>query len=585
MAEKAPFSEVISLFYHAIHLDTATSCYILLIPFIFLFSNSFIQKKWIDYGNLSYTFLIILLYTLINTGEIGVYSEWKTKLDYKALAYLRHPQEVADTASTFVTILLVIILALQTGISFYAYKRWFYPMFKPFKTAMLWKLVFFVIFPPLLFLGLRGGVQQIPINQAESYYSKHNILNLIAVNSGFNLYKSYLENKDFMKENPFGFFSLAQAKATVNQLHDVEKDTTISILKIPHPNIVLILLESWSGDLIESLGGEPGITPQFRELEKQGLLFTNLYSSGNRSQQAMAAVFGGFPSIPVTAITHNSNKFIKLPSLSKELNKAGYNTSYYFGGQLIYGELRAYIMFNEFKRIIEGKDFDPSIPQGKLGVHDQYLFARQLNDLKNEKEPFFSAEFTLSSHSPYDQPMDKVLTWGGDENQFINSAYYTDKCLGDYFREARKQKWYKNTLFILVADHSHNSYRNWGVNTPPYRKIPLMFYGDALKDEFKGKQIKRISSQTDLACTLLKQLNLDASSFTWSKNLFNPYTPEFAYFEINVGCGWIRPDGQFVYQNTTKSFDQNTFPPGLKETRTKEGKSYLQVLFQQFMDY
>ena len=112
-----------------------------------------------------------------------------------------------------------------------------------------------------------------------------------------------------------------------------------------------------------------------------------------------------------------------------------------------------------------------------------------------------------------------------------------------------------------------------------------MFYGDALKDEFKGKQIKRISSQTDLACTLLKQLNLDASSFTWSKNLFNPYTPEFAYFEINVGCGWIRPDGQFVYQNTTKSFDQNTFPPGLKETRTKEGKSYLQVLFQQFMDY
>jgi hypothetical protein len=638
-AEQAPLTEVLSLFFHALRLDIATACYILVIPFFLQVASLFTKEKLVSTLNYTYTLLIIIIFSLIVTGEIGVYAEWKTKLDYKALLYLKHPGEVAQSTPIAQTILLIFLLITQVLLATFAYKRWFWrqgagswsekreagskgqeagskrqeagskgqeagskrqeaggrrqhasrhplPATRhPLPASRLLLPATCLLIPALLFLGIRGGIQQIPISQSESYYSKHNILNIIAVNAGFNLYKSYIQNRDFMKENPFAFYPLKEAQERVKQLHAVEKDTTVSILRVAKPNIVLLLLESWSGDLIQSLGGEAGITPQFRELEKDGLLFTNLYASGNRSQQAMAAVFGGFPSIPVTAITHNSNKFIKLPSLSKELNKAGYHTSYYFGGQLIYGELRAYIMFNEFNRIVEGKDFDASLPRGALGVHDQYLFTRQLSDLNKEKQPFFSAAFTLSSHSPYDEPMEKVLHWGGSENDFINSAYYTDKCLGDFFREARKQPWYANTLFVLVADHSHNSYRNWGVNTPPYRKIPLLLYGEALKEKYRGKQIARVSSQTDIATTLLKQLNLSAENFQWSKDLFNPYTPEFAYFEINVGCGWIRPDGQFVYQNTTQSFDQNTFPAPVKEERVKEGKSYLQVLFQQFMDY
>lgn len=574
-----------TLFWHALHLDIATACYLLVVPFFILFIQLLLQKGWPDKLILGFHAILVVVYSMIVVGETSVYAEWKNKLDYKALYYLNHPSEIAHSAQTGNLILLLSILLIMIAIGIWSFHRFFYLRFKPHKSRWLYAGVFLLISAPLLMLGIRGGLQAIPVNQAESYFSDHPIVNHVAVNSGYNLYESYLQSQSYLTANPFQFYPVEEAKATMRQLHAVKKDTTVSILKNIRPNIVLIILESFSADLIQSLGGEPGITPQFHELEKNGILFTNLYSSGNRSQQGMASIFSGFPSIPVTAITQHYNKFTKLPYLNAVLKKQGYRTSYYYGGQLIYGGLRAYMLYNNFDRVMEGKDFDSRIPRGDLGIHDEYSLQQQLSDLNKEKQPFFSALFTLSSHSPYDEPMGKMISWGGNEQSFLNSAYYTDRSLGEYFTKAKKEPWYSNTLFIFVADHSHNTYRNWGVNRPQYRKIPLLLYGDVIKDEYKGKKISRISSQTDIVTTLLKQMNLDASAFPWSRNLFNPYTPEFAYYEINIGCGWIRPEGHFVFDKTTGTYLELELPDSVKDKTIKEGKSYLQTVFQQFMDY
>ncbi|MHC1707558.1 MAG: LTA synthase family protein [Bacteroidales bacterium] len=583
--DKVPLSEIFAIFFYAFRLDLSTICYLSVIPFFLLIVQSRFSRSWLDLTQRIYTIIALLVLSLITVGEIGVYSEWKSKLDYKSLHYLNHPEEMAQSTSAWNFILLMILTAALVSLSVFLFNRFFYKDFRGEKTSWISSLLAFVIFPAFLFLGIRGGIQEIPINQAQSYFSKNSITNLVAVNPAYNLFYSVLQSTYFQEENPFLFYPLDDAQNIVKQLHVVEKDTTISILNTPRPNIVMLIMESWSADLIESLGGEPGITPEFRKLEKEGILFTELYSSGNRSQQGMASIFGGFPSLPITAISNHFNKFVKLPSLVKELNKAGYKSSFYFGGQLIYGGLRAYIIFNDFHKIMEEKDFESGIPRGRLGIHDQYTLDKLLTELDKEKEPFFSSLFTVSTHSPYDQPMKPVLTWGGKDNQYLNSAYYTDKCLGDFFAKAKKKPWYDNTLFIIVADHSHNTYRNHWLNTPGYRKIPMLLCGDALKKEWKGKQLSRVSSQTDIAGSLLPQLGLNAGAFTWSKNLFNPYTPEFAYFEVQIGCGWIRPEGWFAWDHTGQQFEQNTFPEAVKNQRIREGKSYLEVLFQQFMDY
>ena len=122
--------------------------------------------------------------------------------------------------------------------------------------------------------------------------------------------------------------------------------------------------------------------------------------------------------------------------------------------------------------------------------------------------------------------------------------------------------------------------------TPNYHKIPLMFYGEVIKSEFRGMKIPRVSNQSDLASTLMHQLNLDASDFPWSRNLFNPYSPEFAYFSFEEGLGWIRPPaGHFAYDARVNHFNEISIPESMQDSIIKEGKSYLQVLFGQYMSY
>ena len=573
-------------FWHAIPLDISTAGYILVFPFVILLLQAFIRSRWFNYINLTYTFLLLLIYVLITVGELGIYEEWKTKLQFKALNYLSHPDEVYNTADTTTFFILLFIMIAEITAFFWAYKRWFYTKIEFPTRSLIASTLFFLTGSSLLFLGIRGGVDAIPINQSKSYFSNHNFINLASVNSGYSILFSTMENFKFRKDNPFAFYDLEFAKKRVAELHSVKSDSTTNILKTDRPNIVILILESWSADLIESLGGKPGITPEFRKLEKDGLLFTDLYVSGNRSEQSMTSIFAGFPSTPITAISHSLEKIVGLPSFTKILKSEGYSTSYYFGGQLMWGGIHSFISVNGFEKIKEISDFD-NLPRGKLGIHDEFIFDEQLKDLRKESQPFLSVVFTLSTHSPYDQPMEDVIFWADNKgiNGYLNSAYYTDRCLAEYFSKAKEQPWYDNTLFVLIADHSHETYNHWPVHKKEYRKVPMLFYGNVIKDEFKGQQISRLSSQTDIPVTLLAQLGLPTEELTWSRNLFNPATPDFVFYESTDGVGWITPKGYFVYSNTTKDFMELEIEEQYRDSIIIDGKSYLQVLFQEFMDY
>ncbi len=583
--EGVNIQEVFASYWHALHLDFATTCYFMFFPLLLILVQTVYQHRILGKINRVYTFFALLLYSLLVSVELGIYPEWKTKLPFKAFTYLSNPTEVYDTVSTSMFFSLIGIFVALLTVSYYAYNKWFYTEVPGYRRNYLFSAAMILITPVMLFIGARGGVQQIPINQSESYYSLHNIMNIAAVNSGFNLFISAIENYKNIGKNPYAFFSQEEAARTVNHILKTERDSTTYVLTTKRPNVVLLILESWSADLIESLGGEPGITPEFHELEKEGILFTSLWATGPRSEQAMGSIFCGFPAHPISSVTVQPEKFSKLTTITHKFNELGYSTSFYFGGQLIYGNIKGFMLHNGFHRITELKDFGTDVIKGKLGVHDEFMLARQLNDLNREKQPFFSALFTLSSHSPYDQPMKEVLEWGDNERKYINSAYYTDHSIGDFIRNARKQPWFKNTLFILVADHSHNSYRNWSFSTPLYHKIPLLMFGDVIKEEFRGKKIDRLSNQSDLASTLLHQLDIPAGEFHWSKNLFNPYSPQFAYYSFEEGLGWIRPSGHFVYDANVKHFNEVSIPDQERDSVIREGKSYLQVLFEEYMSY
>ena len=585
-----PFAEIMKGFMAALPLDIATASFMMALPAIYMFISYAIDKDTLFAPLRWYFYLIIAVYNLTAFGDIGIYGEWRTKLSYRALMYLQNPAEVINSAETEQTLLLIVLWSVFTVLFCWLYTKFVepndYDINKPeSKPNMLVLTGSFILIVGMLFLGMRGGFNEIPITSSKVYYSSHKFANEMCVNPAYYLVENILNSKKVETRAHFNYMDMESAKRRTQMLHQVGCDSTNNILKIEKPNIIVVLLESWSADLIESLGGEAGITPNFKELEKDGLLFTNIYASANRSQHAMSSLFGGLPGMPVTTITNHPDKYYAIPSMVKKMDSIGYHTSFYFGGELNYGNILSYLRYNEFDEIIEAKDIDEGFHKGKLGYHDTDVMPWYVEQLSKYEQPFFSTLFTQSTHSPYDYPkIFEEIEWPKIEKQYVNSGHYTDIAIGMFMEKAKKQEWYDSTLFIFVADHSHTSYKNHRMESFDHHKIPMLIYGEPLLDSLKGKTFDKICGNTDLPATILAQLGLNHGEFIWSKNVFGECYRPFAFFELNSGLGWKTPEGEFVYSNTGK-FIKNTLPENIKDSIVDDGKAYMQYHFDLFNSY
>ncbi|MDR3366461.1 MAG: sulfatase-like hydrolase/transferase [Prevotellaceae bacterium] len=575
--------EIFPTLFHAWKLDVSATCYLMVIPFVLCAAQMFSKKSWSARAFLGYNALMLLLYFTTLGGELGIYGEWQSKLSYKALFYLRNPDEIVSSAPTGQLVALALMVIGSAALWTFIFRRWVLDK-KLAKVRWRYAVPYMLVTPFLILGGIRGGARPIPIHQSIVYFSKKQILNDIAVNPAWNLVHSVTHGAGMLEKNPFVAMPQGEAEDIVAALHHVEKDTSISVLIVEKPNIVILILESWTGDIVESIGGTAGITPNFGQLEQNGLMFEQLYSGGKRSQQGLAGILAGYPALPQVTVCDFPDKAKRLPTLTQRLNENGYFSSFYFGGQMEYGNIGAFIAFNNFARTVREEDFTGKLHRGKLGVHDEHVLARQLDDLRSEPQPFFSVLFTLSSHSPFDQPLQNALDWDLPQMPFLNSAYYTDKCLGEYFAQARQQPWYDSTLFILIADHGRVSHIPRDFYSFEYVHVPMLFYGEALKPELRGQRIGHLATQADLPKTLLKQLKIDAAPFRWSKDVLNPYTENFAWVEEHVGPGYKRPEGSFVYSFDTHTFINKDLPARDSARIFREGAAYLQVLFQEFIE-
>ena len=585
-----PFSEIMKGFWSALPLDIATACFMLTLPAIYMFISEAIDKETLFAPLRWYFYLMVAVYNLVAFGDIGIYGEWRTKLSYRALMYLENPAEVINTAETEQTLLLIVLWTFFTILFCWFYAKFVEPkhLSANKESAAPNKYVLsgsFVLTLGVLFLGMRGGLNDIPISSSKVYYSSHKIANEMCVNPAYYLAENILNSKLVESKAHFNYMDFDSAKKRTVKLHETSCDSTMSILKIEKPNIIVVLLESWSADLIESLGGEPGITPNFRELEKEGLLFTNIYASANRSQHAMSSLFGGLPGMPVTTITNHLDKYYAVPSLVKKMDSIGYHTSFYFGGELNYGNILSYLRYNEFDEIIEAKDIHEGFHKGKLGYHDTDIMPWYINQIADYPQPFFSTLFTQSTHSPYDYPkIFEELEWPQIEKPYVNSGHYTDIALGMFMEKAKQQEWYDSTLFVFVADHSHSSYKNHGLESFNHHKIPMLIYGEPLQDSLRGTTYDKICGNTDLTATLLAQLGQNHDEFFWSKDLFGKCYKPFAFFELNEGMGWKTPEGEFVYLNNG-TYVKNTLPASIRDSVVMDGKAYMQYHFDLFNSY
>jgi phosphoglycerol transferase MdoB-like AlkP superfamily enzyme len=571
-------------------LDVSFIAYLSGIITIVLFFNSLLAAKRFNVFISGIIFWInaffIVVSALIIAGEIGLYAEWGTKLNFTALRHFENPKEVFSTATFFNYFILVIsIIIAILFVKFYTVfvhqnfvtKRYNIKQF-------FFKIIRFPFVLGVLLLLLRGGFQPIPINLSDAYFSKTIIVNDVTVNPNWNLGQSILKNKTNFDGNPYKKHSQEKVDEFIKIINQ-ENDSSTYVLNSKNPNIVFILLESWSADNIESLGGLNGITPYFKALEKEGLLFTNFYSNGWTSDQAMSSIFSSFPVFPYVSIINQTDKARKLPCLTKSLIKNGYHSSFFFGGQLTYGNIKGYLLSQGFD-IVKDENQYKHLPSGRLGVHDEYMFDQFKKELNSLPQPFMSTLFTISSHSPFDFPGVHTLSFNSKEDKYVNSVAYTDKCLGDFIASVKNDDWYANTLFVILADHSHNSPRNWRVAQKERFKIPMLWFGEVLKPNYKGSKWDKLSSHIDITPTILEQLGQDNTSYKFGRNILNKQRQVFVPYVFHRGHGLISNQGYYAFsEDYNKVFELEASDSTQMKLIKEQTEMYFQVAFEDYLSY
>ncbi len=575
-------NEIITAFYYALRLDLSTACLISLPTFLFITLYSIKPASILLRINGGITQLLLVIVSLLSVGNIKIYKEWGAQINARSLNYLLYPDEVLAFISTGELILLVLLFIICLYTLLKLFDRIVGPLHKSYSN-FLTKITTLLFTLSLLIIGARGGLQQAPINESSSYHSNITILNHLATNNIWHLAKSVAEASD--DSNQYEFMPLEEANARKEELFKTTEGNK-NILTTTKPNIVFIVLESWTADLIEVLDGEKGVTPFFNELRKEGILFSKMYSSGSRTEQGLVSILSGFPSQPDNSIITTPDKVEQLPSISKTLANKGYSTSFYYGGEIDFANMKSYLLFNNFETIIDKHDYQKDQLNSKWGAHDEYVFDKQLDNSNSNSHPFLSVLLTLSTHEPFEVTINTPFNGSAINEQFKKAAYYTDKCLENYFTTAKQKEWYNNTLFILVADHGHHLPKGRDMNLPESHKITMLLYGDVLKDSSRNTMFEKVCNQHDIAATLLTQLNLPTEEYNWSRNVFNPHYKPFAYYANENTLGWISSMQSLVHNYTNEETTvYNGIEVDLNDSISKDGKAYLQSMYQQYLDY
>jgi phosphoglycerol transferase MdoB-like AlkP superfamily enzyme len=570
-------SELLTTFRHGIALDISTIGYYLLIPVLVAIPGIWFNGIWYKYFIRWYSYFLIVFSSIIIVSDANLYSYWGFRMDYTPMFYLKTPGEAMASVSTMKIFLFFVTIIFISSFFIFIYNKLIDRQFNGFARIRFWLagVMFFLILWAALIIPIRGGFGVAPINAGRVYFSKKMFLNHTAINAIWNVGTSAFTQKPV--KNPYEFGDLSSATAIVDSL-TLKKGIPEKVLNSSKPDILIIVLESFSSYLIGPLGGDSLVTPNFNRYIKEGILFSDFYASGTRTDKAMPAILNGYPAQPAQSIIKEPKKSQSLPGLVKILNEQGYRSSFWYGGDINFANFNSFVIGSGFRDIITEKNFDPVNYNSKWGVHDHVLFNALKDSMKVVKEPFLKVVLTLSSHEPFDVPMEPVFAGEDNMTKYKNSVYYADKSLGSFLDWAKETEWWKNTLVIMVTDHCCRVSTDMLIYSPEVFKIPMLWVGGALSK--KGIRIEKLGSQVDIPTTLLNQLGL-SGSFPFGKDLLSDESNSFAFYTYNEGFG-------FITDSTAVAYDQKLKKPVFKEGKNsnsaeRSGKAYLQVLFNDYL--
>jgi phosphoglycerol transferase MdoB-like AlkP superfamily enzyme len=573
MTAQLTTGEIFSVFAYGFKMDLSLLGYFLMASGLILTISMFVENR-VPYLTLNGLHIIlIVLCSIITVIDIELYRHWGFRLNTAPLFYLENAGGAAmGSVSLAVVFNLLLIAAGLIAIFLFLYDRFISPKIAELGPGKRKGATVLIAVSALMFLPIRGSLTVAPMNTGFVYFHKTKAFaNHAAINVVWNF--MYNLRGHHRVQYPEDLMPHQVAETYFKEFYPPSEGETPRLWSAERPNIILFILESFTADVIEPLGGRPGIAPNLSQLCKEGVLFTNFYASGDRTDKGLISILSGYPAQPITSIIKNPAKTQRLPYLNHYLIDLGYKTSFVYGGDIDFANFRSYLTNSRFDNITSDEDFPEDLNNSKWGVHDHIVFERALAECDTATSPFFKVILSLSSHEPFDVPM--VTQFPGDdaESLFLNSCYYTDKSLGEFLIKAKTSSWWNNTVLIFIADHGHRLPGAKEIKDKERYRIPLLFAGGAIQ---RDTLITKFASQTDFANTLLAQLSSPNPAFTFSKNILSPSSKSFAMYFFNDGYGFVSDDRYIIYDNIGKQYLRND---GGTQEDLDRTRAYEQILF------
>ena len=498
--------------------------------------------------------LSFIILFIIEACSITFINEYNTRPNVLFLEYLKYPREVFEMlfkGFTLDAILVIGSVLLVSRLIIVAFRG---------QNEIEYKLMHLVIWPVvivLILISIRSSLGHRPANPAMFAITDNAMVNSLVLNSPYSVfYAAYSMKHEASASKVYGKMDIEKIYSLTSQHgpaeYPTQKTLTPSYQGKPK-NIVILLQESLGATFVESLGGVP-VTPNLEKLKNEGIWFSQLYATGTRSVRGIEAVVSGFPPTPAQSTVKlplSQSNFFTLASL---LNEKNYETSFIYGGEAHFDNMRNFFTGNGFKKIIEQKDFANPMFKGSWGASDQDLYQKaheEFLERHNQNQPFFSLVFTSSNHAPFEFPEGVIDLYEQPQATEKNAVKYADHALGEFIQKAKQSEYWENTIFLIVADHDIRVRGDFLIPIKNFH-IPGLIIGGGINPTV----INSITSQIDLPVTMLSLAGIHARHPMIGQDMStidHNYRGR-AIMQYYDNFAWMEPDELFVLQPNQEIF-------------------------------
>lgn len=552
--------------WHGLPLDLCMSGYLSVLPllfFAFMHAGSAVVK--------GYNALVALLLSVAIIVDAFLYSFWGFKLDATVLNYIDHPaQALASVSAWYVVLRCIAIVAVSAGIYFML----------PCRALKVKRNPWMLLLLAPMFVIIRGGVSESTANVGMVYFSDKQFLNHAAVPPMFSFVSSVGKIEKYSEQ--FDFFDEAQRKEIFDKLYpEIQAgNSTDCVLDVSRPNVLIVIMEGFGANLVEATGGLKNVAPHLTAMADEGLLFSQCYAGSFRTDRGVVCILSGFPGQPTTSVMKLADRCGNMPSIAKSLKNEGYDTEFIYGGDINFTNMKGYLLSTGYNRLVAKEDFSISEQRSNAwGAQDEYTVEKVIGEITAKTKsnaPWLLTYLTLSSHEPFEVPR-KIIA----DDEVLNSFAYTDRCIGRLISALKADKVWDNLLVVLLPDHGIRGVKalgNIGQYSPDYYHIPMIWTGGALRDEAKGRKMSKMVCQTDLAATLLSQMNIGHDDFSFSRNVLSDgYGYPFVFSSFNNGFVFRDSTGVTIFDNEADKITTDSPSPSVE--RLKCGRAVLQTVY------